>query len=159
METNINTINQTSNGLIWIVAVILAVILLFRSNISIDPVGKGNVFSRSFFPVEAVTRLDSNPQNGHMFNEFDWGGYILLKLWPDYPIFMDGHTHIYGEDLTREYEQVITLRTGWEEVFEKYQIEWAIVRAQSPLIEKLAEQGWQALYQDGTAIILRKSDE
>ena len=117
METNISTINQKSNGLVWLFTVILAVILLFRSNISIDPAGKGNMFDQNFFPVQAISWLDSHPQNGHMFNEFDWGGYILLRLWPDYPIFMDGHTHIYGEALTREYEQIITLNKGWEDVF------------------------------------------
>ena len=157
IEANIGTINRSSDGLIWIVTVILAVIFLFQSHVAIDPASKGNVFDGSFFPVEAVNWLDSNPQSGHMFNEFDWGGYILLKLWPAYPIFMDGHTHIYGEALTREYEQVITLSKGWENVFEKYQIEWVIVRAQSSLIEKLQEQAWRILYQDGTAFILRKS--
>jgi hypothetical protein len=136
--------------------VILAVIFLFRSNVAIDPASKGNAFDPGFFPVEAVSWLQSHPQPGHMFNEFDWGGYILLKLWPNYPIFMDGHTHIYREALTREYEQVISLSKGWEEVFEKYQIEWAILRVQSPVIEGLEEQGWQILYQDETAVILRK---
>ena len=159
MEANIGAINRTSNGLIWMLAVIVAVVFLFRSNISIDPAGKGNAFDSSFFPVDAISWLDSHPQNGHMFNEFDWGGYILLKSWPKYPIFMDGHTHIYGEALTREYEEVITLREGWENVFEKYQIEWTILRNRSPVVERLAEQGWQILYQDETAIILRQANK
>jgi hypothetical protein len=159
LEANISTINHSSNGLVWVAAVIVAIIFLFRSNIAIDPAGRGNTFDPKFFPVEAVSWLDSHPQPGHMFNEFDWGGYILLKLWPAYPIFMDGHTHIYGEPLTREYEQVISLSKGWEDVFEKYQIEWAILRVQSPVIERLEEQGWQILYQDETAVILRKTDD
>jgi hypothetical protein len=159
LEANISTINHSSNGLVWVAAVIVAIIFLFRSNIAIDPAGKGNAFDPAFFPIQAVSWLDSHPQEGHMFNEFDWGGYILLKLWPAYPIFMDGHTHIYGEPLTREYEQVISLSKGWEDVFEKYQIEWAILRVQSPVIERLEEQGWQILYQDETAVILRKTDD
>jgi hypothetical protein len=72
---------------------------------------------------------------------------------------MDGHTHIYGEALTREYEQVISLSKGWEDVFNKYQVEWAILRGQSPVVKALEERGWQILYQDGTAVILRKSIE
>jgi hypothetical protein len=159
MEANISAINHSSNGLIWLLVVIVAVLSLFRSNLSIDPAGKGNVFDASFFPVDALTWLDSHPQSGHLFNEFDWGGYVLLRSWPEYPIFMDGHTHIYGEALTREYEQVITLREGWEDVFKKYQIEWAILRDRSPVVEKLEEQGWQVLYRDETAIILRQSNE
>ncbi len=81
---------------------------------------------------------------------------MLLRLWPNQQIFMDGHTHIYGEKLTREYEQVITLSNGWESIFDKYQITWAIVRVQSPVVKVLENKGWNSLYQDTTAIILSK---
>src|SRR5215510_2061010 len=149
MEANISTINHSSNGWIWILGIILAILFLFQSNTAIDPANKGNIFDPSFFPVDAVNWLESHPQSGHMFNEFDWGGYILLNTWPAYPIFMDGHTHIYGEALTREYEQVITLSQGWEDIFEKYQIKWAIVKSRDDrLIEALQNDlGWQIVYQ------------
>ncbi len=155
-EANITTINQSSNGLVWVLVVVMAVAMLFKSNIPIDSGNKGNTFDPKFFPVEAVTWLKSNPQSGHVFNEFDWGGYMLFRLWPNQQIFMDGHTHIYGEKLTREYEQVITLSNGWESIFNKYQITWAIVRTPSPVAKALEDKGWKSLYQDTTAIILSK---
>lgn len=154
IETNINKINQSSNGVIWPFIAIFAVALLFKLNIPIDIESKGNVFSPKFFPVEAVTWLDANPQSGHVFNEFDWGGYLLLKLWPQYQIFMDGHTHIYGEALTREYEKVITLQDNWQNILDKYQVTWAIVRTDSRITQALEKNGWQILYQDETAVIL-----
>jgi hypothetical protein len=90
-----------------------------------------------------------------MFNEFDWGGYLLLSLWPEQQIFMDGHTHIYGESLTREYEQVITLSEGWQNVFTKYNIHWVIVRRQAPLVQALtALDTWGVAYEDTTTTIL-----
>jgi hypothetical protein len=156
IETNLNTTNQSSNGWIWLFAVLLVVALLFKFNIPIDAGSKGNFFSSQFFPVEAVTWLESNPQSGHVFNEFDWGGYMLLNLWPQDPIFMDGHTHIYGEKLTREYEQVVTLNDNWESVLDQYQVTWAIVRDRSSIARALANAGWQIRYQDPTAIILSK---
>jgi len=158
VEKNINSINQSSNGWVWILAIVIAVTLLLKSNIAIDPENKGNAFDPQFFPVEAVSWLENHPQDGHMFNEFDWGGYILLRTWPDYPIFMDGHTHIYGEVLTREYEQVITMSQGWEDIFEKYQIEWAIIKSnEERLIEALQnELGWKIIYEDSTATILHE---
>lgn len=155
IETNLNSTNQTSNGWIWIATVILAVAMLFKLNIPIDVTGKGNAFSPQFFPVDAVTWLESTPQSGHVFNEFDWGGYMLLNLWPQYQIFMDGHTHIYGEDLTREYEQVITLSDNWASILDKYQVTWAIVRDQTPIAKALENNGWIILYQDKTTVILR----
>lgn len=91
-----------------------------------------------------------------MFNELDWGGYLLLKLSPRQQIFMDGHTHIYSEALTREYETILTLREGWQELFKKHEVQWAIVRKGSAVAESLTEINWEILYQDDTAIILGK---
>ena len=91
-----------------------------------------------------------------MFNEFDWGGYLLLKLVPQQQIFMDGHTHIYGEALTREYETVVTLGKSWQQILDKYQIEWAVVRVNSPLVKGLENIGWKIIYEDDTAIVLKR---
>ncbi|HEX2989591.1 MAG TPA: hypothetical protein VHO49_02875, partial [Anaerolineales bacterium] len=156
MERNFSTINNTSGGWVWIAVLVVAVAAVFRSGSAIDPAGKGNAFDGQFFPVQAVDWLNRNPQQGHMFNEFDWGGYLLLELSPRQQIFMDGHTHIYGEALTREYETVVSLREGWKEILEKYDVEWAIVRADSSVAGALLHENWQILHQDDTAVILRK---
>jgi hypothetical protein len=156
LEDRITQTNSSTNGRIWIILVVIGTAILLQSGNTINPDGKRNTFDENFFPVNAVNWLEYHPQSGRMFNEFDWGGYILLRLWPDQQIFMDGHTHIYGEQLTREYEQVVTLDDGWESIFNKYQIEWAIVRTGSPLIKALENNHWAVLYRDNTAIILRK---
>lgn len=155
MEKNIARINASSNGFVWIPIVAITVAVLFQSGKTIDAESRGNVFNDRFFPVAATTWLQAHPQRGHMFNEFDWGGYLLLHLWPAQQIFMDGHTHIYGEDLTREYEQVITLSKSWESILTKYNVEWVIMRANAPLINALISSGnWAIAYQDGAATIL-----
>ena len=154
VEENIFQINSTSNGLIWVFAIVLLAAVLLRSGRSLDPQGQGNIFDKNFFPVEAVSWLQNHPQQGHMFNEFDWGGYLLLRLWPHQQIFMDGHTHIYGEALTREYEQVVTLNKGWQDILKKYDVKWAILRVNTPLAATLANSSdWEKAYQDRTAII------
>jgi hypothetical protein len=155
MEENISKTNSTANGLLWIFAIIVIAAMLPVSGRTMDPEGRGNVFDERFFPVDAVSWLQAHPQNRHMFNEFDWGGYLLLKLWPSQQIFMDGHTHIYGETLTREYEQVITLGTGWQEILEKYDVNWVIMRKNAPLVKALSTlENWEIAYEDSTAIIL-----
>ncbi len=155
MEAFIQNMETQSGGAIWVAVTAITVTGLFVSGVTIDPQHKGNVFDTQMFPVEAVKWLKAHPQNGQMLNEFDWGGYILLETWPAYQIFMDGHTHIYGEALTREYEQVITTSQGWGSVLEKYQIVWAILPSSSTLANVLSSQGWEMLYNDKTATILR----
>jgi hypothetical protein len=155
IEKNIHKINSSSSGLIWLPAVVIATILLFNSGQTVDTKNQGNIFDERFFPVKATIWLQHHLQKGHMFNEFDWGGYLLLELWPAYQIFMDGHTHIYGEELTREYERVITVDADWEEILAKYDVAWVIVRASAPLESALAALGnWEIVYEDQTAIIL-----
>lgn len=148
--------NASANGWIWLILIIFGATLLLHQGTPLDPEGRGNTFDNRFFPVQAVDWLEAHPQSGRMFNEFDWGGYLLLRLHPQQQIFMDGHTHIYGETLTREYETVMSLGEGWEKILEQYQIQWAIVRPQTPLAKELEKSGWAPLYQDETAVILRK---
>jgi hypothetical protein len=155
-EGRIAQTNSSANGWIWIPLAVLGTTFLFQQGIALDAEGKGNVFDDRFFPVRAVDWLESHSQDGRMFNEFDWGGYLLLRLWPREQIFMDGHTHIYGEVLTREYEQVITLSPGWEEVLEKYNIAWAILRAANPVGDALSAREWREVYRDETAVILKR---
>lgn len=155
IEENIHKINLSSNGLVWVLVTIIAVTILFSSGNAIDSENQGNIFDERFFPVEATLWLQHHPQRGHMFNEFDWGGYLLLELWPAYQIFMDGHTHIYGEELTREYEKVTTMGKDWQDVLKKYDVEWAIIRSNEPLAMALQKSlHWEIAYQDETAIIL-----
>jgi hypothetical protein len=156
VEARITPISQTSNGFIWLILLFGMIAILFRSGIHIDVKDKGNVFDDTFFPVAAVNWLQTHPQSGHVFNDFDWGGYLLFHLWPNMQIFMDGHTHIYGEALTKEYAQVITLGDGWEQILNKYEVQWAIVRTNSAIAKALENEGWSIPYQDSTAVILTK---
>jgi hypothetical protein len=156
IEKNFTKINSSSNGMVWLVAIFITAAMIFNAGKTIDPQGKGNTFDSGFFPIQAVEWLNSHPQQGHMFNEFDWGGYLLLKLVPHQQIFMDGHTHIYGEALTREYETVVTLGKSWQQILDKYQIEWAVVRVNSPTVKGLENIGWKIIYEDDTAIVLKR---
>lgn len=91
-----------------------------------------------------------------MFNYFPWGGYLLYRLYPEYRVFIDGQTDFYGEALTREYETVITVAPGWEQVLARYAVNWVIIPAEQPLGQALRQAGWQEIYRDAAAVILRR---
>ena len=57
----------------------------------------------------------------------------MYRFWPERSVFIDGQTDFYGEELTREYEKVITLADGWQDVLHDYQIKWVIMPAGSEL--------------------------
>ena len=115
-------------------------------------------FNPRVFPVQALDWLADNPQRGKMFNEFNWGGYILYRTWPRQLVFLDSQSDFYGEPLMRDYEQVMTVRRDWENLLKKYQVDWVIISARSPLATRVSgSPDWEALYEDETAVIFRRS--
>lgn len=119
--------------------------------------GSQNRFAPAKFPVQAVDWLEENPQQGKMFNAFDWGGYLLLRLWPEQLAFIDSQTDVHGQ-VTREYETVITLADGWQATLEQRQVQWAILPPDWPLAQALLAEGWHQVYRDDTATILVQGD-
>ncbi len=90
-----------------------------------------------------------------MFNNFIWGGYLLYRTFPENPVFIDGQTDFYGEDLTLEYAQVVSLDDGWQDVLGKYDVSWVIIQSGKPLVHALQnELNWKIVYQDATATII-----
>ncbi|HKI55456.1 MAG TPA: hypothetical protein VJ987_15125, partial [Anaerolineales bacterium] len=154
--TNIE-IGQQLRGFVYPVLATLLIGFAFISGVRFDLAQKGNQHDAAKFPVDAVNWLEDNPQDGNMFNEFVWGGYLLYRLWPEQNIYIDGTTDFYGEAFTREYAQVVSLSDGWQGTLEKYDVSWAIMPNGRPLIKALEnELGWQIVYQDSTATIIRK---
>lgn len=112
-------------------------------------------FDPQTFPVDAVTWLKANPQTGHMYNDLNWGGYLELNLYPQ-KTFVDSVADVTG-DVTMDYETILTTNEGWEDLLTTYNIEWAIIKTDNPLVRALTEEkSWQILYEDQTAVILKK---
>jgi hypothetical protein len=153
------TEKDLKGGLLAAMIAILSIYFLMK-DVNLDFQNRGNVFAEEVFPVGAADWMEENPITGNGFNHFPWGGYLLYRFWPDQLVFIDGQTDFYGEDLTRQYEQVITLRPGWQHVFSRYDIEWVLVPAESPLALYLEPSGdWVEIFSDDTAVIYKLAEE
>ena len=148
-------IEEPLRGGLWSIASVLLICFLLMSGYHLDIENQGNQFREEVFPVAAVNWMTDNPQEGNGFNHFPWGGYLLYRNWPEQLVFIDGQTDFYGEELTREYEQIITLREGWEKVLDLYNIRWALIPVESALVNALeSKPNWKIVYQDSTSVIL-----
>jgi type II secretory pathway pseudopilin PulG len=52
------------------------------------------------YPVNAVNFLRRNPVPGPLYNNLNWGGFLMWYM-PDYPVAIDGRNDLYGDDLDR----------------------------------------------------------
>ncbi len=143
---------RLASGWIWAVAVAVVLIALEANGAKLDLWRKGNVLDANTFPIAAVDSIKSSPPEGNVFNDFNWGGYLLYRLYPDKKIFIDGFTDFYGEQLTREYLKVVDGTPGWEEILERRQVQWVIVPPTGSLADRLDHSAqWISRYKDKTA--------
>ncbi len=106
------------------------------------------------FPVEAVKFIKENHLPGKMFNSFNWGGYLIYSLYPEWKVFVDGRTQAYGDEFLTECSDVWSLSLGWEKKFKKYETNFILWPRKLPLTEIfLLMDNWKLIYFDDIAAI------
>jgi len=106
------------------------------------------------FPVRAVEYLRTAQPQKNLFNTYNWGGYVIWELHPDFLSFVDGRTDLFDDEILEEY--LISWRglAGWERVFETWDIEIVLLEPWAPLRIRLESQGWEIDYEDELAVVL-----
>ena len=151
-----NDIDRYSNGFLWpVMGVILIILGIIFGNINF-------MFDeRMQKPVRAVEFLKREPIKGNMFNATEYGDYIIYSAYPQYKVFIDGRIDIYMAEIFSDYQKIANFETGWENIIEKYQIQWIIYDKDSPLSRILVEKNnWKLIYSDeATNIFVKNTDE
>jgi len=101
-------------------------------------------------PVQAVEYLLENQPPHNIFNEYDWGGYLILYA-PTYPVFMDGRADLYDEFFTT-YFDVINLKDGWRDTLNQWDVRTVLIYTDGVLAKALSvEPDWTLAYSDSLA--------
>jgi hypothetical protein len=102
-------------------------------------------------PVGATDYLLANHPPSRIFNYYGYGGWLVWKASPDYPVFIDGRTEVYGDQVFDEYIKVEFLNDRWQEPLDKYGVRTILIPVGDPLRLVLPGAGWKLAYQDSTA--------
>ena len=109
---------------------------------------------RRTFPQDAVAWIQEHRPPGPMFNSYNWGGYLIWHLWPDYEVFVDGRTDLYGDELLSQYLRVRFAQPGFQQVFDEYGVNLVLTEAGGFTGNFLAlDGGWTLVYSDDIAVI------
>jgi len=106
-------------------------------------------------PIGAVYYLKETQPQGRLFNSYNWGGYLLWML-PEIPVFVDGRTDLYNDEILDQWFQVAQFQDGWEEVIERWQISVILMEKDWIVAKFLQQSGWCQKYLDEVAIVLAK---
>jgi hypothetical protein len=111
------------------------------------------------FPSRAVSYLRAHPPLSPIFNQYDWGGYLIWTFDGRLPVFIDGRADVYGEKFLNDFVATYEFRNGWREHLAQWQIGMVFVPVDSPLAQGLhLAPDWKVAYQDSQAVIATLDD-
>jgi hypothetical protein len=116
------------------------------------------------FPAGAVSFLQAHPADGPIFNDYDWGGYLIWKLYPSTRVFIDGRADLYAtsgaseqddRSLLDQFAKTYQFRGSWKQSLDRWNIKTVLVPTNSALAVGLrSAPDWTVIYEDSQAIIL-----
>jgi hypothetical protein len=119
-------------------------------------------FDRTRFPADAASFLSHNePASSlRLYASWQWGGYLIYRVWPSVLVFEDGRTDFYGPRFVEEGLRVWEALPDWSEIFAKYQVNAALVPVDSALGTVLHERAdWRPVYSDRVAVMFVKIEK
>jgi hypothetical protein len=152
---------RLSNGSPIVNAIILAVIIAAAAIKILLPLMPATRLEaeQKILPVGAVDWIATQQPAGKLFNSYNWGGYVLWRLWPAYPVYADGRTDVYSNAFLQEYLQIVTGQLDAPTLFDERGIRTVIIEAESPLVKQLMQSGrWTEAYRDENAVVLTRRD-
>jgi hypothetical protein len=106
------------------------------------------------FPTQAVAFLNAYPGATPIFNSYDWGGYLIWKLYPRVSVFIDGRADLYGEHLFHQFADTYQFTGDWQSTLDQWRVFTVIVPPDSPLAAGLSSaSGWSIVYRDSQALV------
>ena len=147
-------IDASAQGYGWPVAGVFLVVFLVAAG------GIEFRFDGKIKPVAAVEFLMKEHIDGHMYDNDEFGDYLIYATYPRYKVFFDGRSDMYGTGRLKEFQKIAWVAPGWEKIIKKYDIRWFFIGSDSVLTRYLLERPeWKLIYSDNVADIHVKNSE
>jgi hypothetical protein len=115
---------------------------------------RNEAYLRAQVPVAAIAALDKMSPAGNLFNDYNWGGYVLWRLFPKFSTFVDGRTDVFSAEVFDDYLTMWSAQNGWEAALERWDVGTVLLPPEAPLVSALERSGWAVPYEDAQAVIL-----
>lgn len=118
-------------------------------------------FDRNRFPVDATTFLSQKSlgPSSRLYSSWQWGGYLIYRLWPSFSVFDDGRTDFYGPAFVEQGLRAWDACPDWADIFERYRVNAALLPADSALATVLRERrDWKPVYQDDVSVLFERTE-
>lgn len=112
------------------------------------------------YPQGAYNFITQNNIKGNMFNSFNFGHYLLWKMYPERKVFIDGRIGLYQDNILTAYANTLLYQDSIRDVIERYDINYFLLETSSTrFLNKFLYQNnqWKLVYFSPQAIIYIKN--
>jgi hypothetical protein len=143
VDTPEKTRDREGSGLVNLVLLIMVAVtpFLVYPSVNLDP---------ERFPIQAAARLTSD----RVFHDDTAGGYLILQQWPGRKVFIDDRAELFGP-LVGQFVDARVGRPIWQDIFDRHEIQEALLRVEDPLVEQLRAIGWHEGFADDHFVVMR----
>jgi hypothetical protein len=108
------------------------------------------------YPLGAVAYIHEHHLPGPIFNNFDWGGFLIYAL-PEYPVTTDGRTNVHGQDELARSMDTWNLMGDWSGDPLLKQANLVIGSPKFALTHGLAmDADFKVVFSDGVAVVYER---
>jgi len=133
------------------VVILLFIVIFFRAYALSQP-----VVVNQPYPQTAIQWIKENQPPAQMFNSYNWGGYLTWNL-RDYPVFIDGRSDLYGDEIIGQWWQIINATDEGFALLDQWGVNFVLLEPHWPIVAALQDQHWSVLYQDDHSILLARA--
>jgi hypothetical protein len=112
------------------------------------------------YPVQAVAYLTAHPCRGNLFNDYNYGGFLIWKL-PSEPVFIDGRMPSWrdpsGHKYLDTYFSILKTPSVQKTQFKKYNIQCVLLGSKASnyaIVKRLQKAGWKTAVQANYSYLL-----
>ena len=139
-------VRSGSGGVHWAVNAAAAVVIVWLPFL-ITPAWEG--LSDTRFPIEEAAALEP----GRVFHDDVVGGYLIYAH-PEVQVFVDDRAELYGAEHFSDVVATRNARPRWQDVFETYEIDQALLSREDGLVSVLELSGWERRAEGESYVVL-----
>jgi len=107
------------------------------------------------FPETAASFILKNAVPSPIMNHYNWGGYLIWRLYPEYRVYLDGRADLYGDSFLDEFAASYYLKQHWRQPLREWGVRTVFLPRDAPLVTALlSTPGWKRIYVDSQGVIL-----
>jgi len=112
-------------------------------------------FEAQELPVAAVQYIRQQHPPGPIFNSYEWGGYLIWTLYPEYRVYVDGRSDMYGDQFLTDFVGTYKAENDWRSILGRFGVRTAVLPLGSPLAVALeTEPKWHVAFRDSLSVVL-----